>query len=122
MRCTHIIQRLEHSDHINSQFKIRTNTVPGKTRKPDTRTAMRRLIEQIRTAIPFDLTDDQICGDNCEGCSGKLLFYLETELDTWESKLADGIAPTLGDLDRLAKQGRKIHRVLQRNGLLDSSS
>lgn len=90
--------------------------------KPNTRIAMRRLIAQVRETIPFNLMDAQICGDSCEGCSSKLLFYLESELDTWESRLADGVIPTLGDLDRLAKQGRKIQRVLQRNGLLDSSS
>ena len=92
-----------------------------KSKKPDTRTAMSRLISQIRAAIPFDLGDEQICGDGCEGCSSKLLIYLETELDSWESKLADGVAPTLGDLDRLAKQGRKIQRVLQRNGVPGAS-
>jgi hypothetical protein len=93
--------------------------VTNRSRKPDTTTAMHRLIEQIRNAIPFSLTDDQICSDGCEGCSSKLLAYLETELDTWESRLADGVVPTLGDLDRLAKQGVKIHRVLQRNGVLE---
>ncbi len=91
----------------------------ARSRKPDTKTAMRRLIAQLREAIPFGLTDDQICGDSCEGCSSKLLTYLETELDSWESRLADGVVPTLGDLDRLAKQGRKIHRVLQQNGVLE---
>lgn len=78
---------------------------------------MGRLILQIRETIPFDLGDEQLCGDGCEGCSSKLLIYLESELDGWEEKLADGITPTLGDLDRLAKQGRKILRVLQRNGV-----
>ena len=80
---------------------------------------MRRLITQMREAIPFGLNDEQICGDSCEGCSSKLLIYLETELDAWESRLADGDIPNFGDLDRLARQGRKIHRVLQRNGVID---
>lgn len=79
---------------------------------------MGQLISQIRDTIPFNLNDEQICGDGCEGCSDKLLIYLETELDGWERKLADGVTPTLGDLDRLAKQARKIQRVLQRNGVL----
>ena len=80
---------------------------------------MRLLIDQVREAIPFRLTDQEICGDSCEGCSSKLLIYLETELDSWESRLADGEVPSFGDLDRLARQGRKIQRVLQRNGVLD---
>jgi hypothetical protein len=92
----------------------------GKPRKPDTRTAMRRLIGQLRDAFPFDLNAEQICGDDCEGCSSKLLFYLESEIESWERRLDQGVSPTLGDLDRLAKQGRKIHRVLQRNGLFDA--
>jgi hypothetical protein len=83
---------------------------------------MRQLIAQVREAIPFSLSDQQICGDSCEGCSSKLLIYLETELDAWESRLADGVVPSFGDLERLAKQGRKIHRVLQRNGVLEAQS
>jgi hypothetical protein len=83
---------------------------------------MRQLIEQVREAIPFGLCDEQICGDSCEGCSSKLLLYLETELDAWESRLADGVVPSFGDLDRMAKQGRKIYRVLQQNGVLDALS
>lgn len=79
---------------------------------------MRQLIAQVRETIPFDLNDEQICAESCGGCSSKLLIYLESELDAWESKLADGVIPTFGDLDRLAKQGRKIHRVLQQNGLI----
>ncbi|MGD9163133.1 MAG: hypothetical protein PVF13_00095 [Chromatiales bacterium] len=94
----------------------------NRSRKPDTRTAMRQLIAQVREAIPFSLSDQQICGDSCEGCSSKLLIYLETELDAWESRLADGVVPSFGDLERLAKQGRKIHRVLQRNGVLEAQS
>jgi len=68
--------------------------------------------------MPFGLNADDLCGDACQGCSNKLLIYLETELDAWEFRLADGAVPTLGDLDRLAKQSKKIYRVLQQNGLL----
>jgi hypothetical protein len=91
--------------------------MPGKTRKPDTRNAMRQLIEQIRAAIPFDLAENEICGDSCQGCSSKLLIYLETELDEWEIRLADGVIPNFGDLDRLAGKSRKIYRALAQNGL-----
>ncbi len=87
-------------------------------RKPDTRTAMRLLIAQVKGAIPFGLAADELCGDVCQGCSQKLLIFLETELDAWEVRLADGSMPTLGDIDRLARQSRKIYRVLQQNGLV----
>lgn len=90
----------------------------ARSKKPDTRTAMCRLIAQVRDAIPFGLNDEQICGDSCEGCSSKLLIFLETELDGWERRLADDAIPTFGDLDRLARQARKIHRVLQQNGVI----
>ncbi len=80
---------------------------------------MAQLIGQIRRHIPFGLSGESLCGDSCQGCSSKLLIYLETELDAWEMRLADGVVPNFGDLDRLAKQGRKIYRVLQRNGVID---
>jgi hypothetical protein len=82
---------------------------------------MRHLIEQIREAIPLGLTNEAICGDSCEGCSSKLLIYLETELDDWEHRLREGYEPTLGDLDRLARQGHKIRQVLQQNGVIDQT-
>ena len=88
-----------------------------KSRKPDTRTAMTQLIRQARGAIPFDLPDESVCGDACQGCSSKLLIFLETELDDWEMKLADGVVPTFGDLQRLGNQCSKIHRILQENGV-----
>jgi hypothetical protein len=78
---------------------------------------MRQLIQQAREAIPFGLPDESLCGDSCQGCSSKLLIFLETELDGWERKLADGVVPTFGDLQRLGKQCRKIHRILQENGV-----
>lgn len=79
---------------------------------------MRQLIQQIRTALPFDAPDEDLCGDSCQGCSTKLLIYLETELDEWEVKLAQGVVPDFADLSRLAGQSKKIAAVLERNGLL----
>ena len=91
-------------------------------KKPDTRTAMARLIGEIRTALPFDAPESQLCGDDCRGCTPKLLGYLETELEAWEQRLADGGRPDFGDLNRLARSARRIHRTLQRNGLLPPST
>jgi hypothetical protein len=90
-----------------------------KARKPDTRTAMRQLIERIRNEIPFGLPEEELCGDTCQGCSTKLIIYLETELDEWEVKLAAGSIPNFGDLSALAEKGRKVARVLQHHGMLE---
>jgi uncharacterized metal-binding protein YceD (DUF177 family) len=79
---------------------------------------MRQLIERVRNEIPFDLPEEALCGDTCKGCSSKLLIYLETELDEWEAKLADGAIPNFGDLSRLAEKSKKIAQVLHQNGLL----
>jgi glutathione S-transferase len=90
--------------------------------KPDTRTAMRRLIDQVRAAIPFDTAQTRACVGDCTGCSQKLLDYLEGELAAWDQRLAEGDRPSLADLSRLAKTGRKIHRVLVRNGILSEEA
>jgi hypothetical protein len=79
---------------------------------------MRQLIEQIRTRLPFDLSEEERCGDTCQGCSTKLLIYLESELDEWQIKLDQGVVPGFGDLSRLAGQAKKIAAVLERNGLI----
>jgi len=85
--------------------------------KPDTRVAMRNLIAQIRQAMPFQLPEARVCEGPCEGCSMKLLDYLDSELESWEQRLDAGESPELGDLSRLAGTGRKIHRVMVANGL-----
>lgn len=86
--------------------------------KPDTRTAIRQLIKQVRAAIPFDAAQARVCSGDCSGCSQKLLDDLEGELAAWEQRLAEGDRPSLADLSRLAKTARKIHGVLVRNGIL----
>lgn len=85
--------------------------------KPDTSTAMRDLIAQVRHALPFDLPEARVCDGPCKGCSHKLLDYLESELEDWELRLAQGEQPGLLELSRLAKTSRKVHRVLSKNGL-----
>ena len=85
--------------------------------KPDTVTAMRQLIVQIRAALPRELRGEQLCSDACEGCSVKLLTFLEDELAGWELRLDNGERPNFGDLNKLARTGRKIYRVLEKNGL-----
>lgn len=79
---------------------------------------MRELITQVRAAMPFDAPRARICGGDCQGCSLKLLDYLDAELGSWEARLAAGETPNLGDLSGLAKTSRKVHAILERNGLV----
>lgn len=86
--------------------------------KPDTRAAMQALIDEVRLQLPFDLPMEVLCSGICNGCSKKLLDYLDMELCDWQQRLDSGDRPLLGDIQKLAKTCRKIHRVLQRNGLV----
>jgi len=86
--------------------------------KPDTRTAMRGLIAEVRAAIPFAAPQSRVCTGACNGCSRTLLDYLEGELDDWERRLAAGECPNLGEVSRLARTSRKVYEALRRNGLL----
>ena len=93
----------------------------SRPRRPSTTIAMAELIEQIRTAIPLNLPEAQVCGDSCNACSLKLLEYLSGELENWEARLAAGDTPSLADLSQLARSARKIHRVLDNNGLISGT-
>lgn len=88
--------------------------------KPDAPTAMRQLIDQVRKALPFDLPSARVCNGPCDGCSMKLLDYLEGELDEWETRLDQGEKPGLAELSKLAKTSRRVHRVLEKNGLVQA--
>lgn len=79
---------------------------------------MRRLIEQVRECIPFDTPEASVCSDNCNGCSMKLLEFLDMEIIDWERRLAAGESPDLGDIKRFSKISSKIYRVLDKNGLI----
>jgi hypothetical protein len=86
--------------------------------KPDTTTAMRQLIGEIRLAIPFDMPEASMCSDNCNMCTMKLLEYLDMEVMDWERRLDAGEIPNFGDISRLQKTGKKIYRALEKNGLV----
>ena len=86
--------------------------------KPELRTAMRRLITQIRDTLPFDGVESDFCSDTCRGCSVKLLDFLLIEIDDWEYKLDQGETPSFKDIDKLAKTAKKIHAVLVKNQLI----
>ena len=86
--------------------------------KPRTTEAMRSLIREARSALPLDVSPEEVCLDECRGCSIKLVEYIAMEIDAWEYRLDEGAIPTFGDLDKLARSCRKIHRALQKNGLV----
>lgn len=79
---------------------------------------MHQLIAQVRDTLPFDAPASRVCSGECQGCSLKLLEYLDGELSGWEQRLETGDSPTLGDLSRLAKASRKIYVALDKNGLV----
>lgn len=86
--------------------------------KPTPRIAMQNLIDEVRGTLPFELPEAQLCDGICNGCSKKLLDYLDGELIDWQERLDAGEEPKLGDLAALGKTSRKIYRVLQRNELV----
>jgi len=87
--------------------------------KPDTSTAMQNLIDEVRTTMPFDAGEAQLCADSCNGCSLKLLEFLDMELQDWEQKLQDGVVPSFGDIHKMGKTCKKIYMVLKKNGLIE---
>jgi hypothetical protein len=79
-------------------------------RKPNTSDAMRYLIQEVRKALPLDLSPPEVCTDECRGCSIKLLEYIAMELESWECRL----------LKKLARSSNKIYLALLKNGLVGS--
>lgn len=80
---------------------------------------MKNLIEEVRSTLPFGADETELCADSCQGCSKKLLEFLETELENWEQKLNQGIKPNFGDIHRMGKTCKKIYMVLKKNNLID---
>ncbi len=82
--------------------------------KPDTREAMRRMIEHIERHFALPPSAEQQCGDgdDCRVCGLKLLEYLDTEIESWRERLEQGERPDFGDLARLEKTARRIDRAL----------
>lgn len=103
----------QHTLPLSANRKI-INTV-----KPNTTTAMKNLIDEVRLNMPFGADETQLCSDSCQGCSKKLLEFLETEISDWEQKLQDGIQPNFGDINRMGKTCKKVYVVLKKNGLIE---
>jgi hypothetical protein len=79
---------------------------------------MRQLIAEVRSAIPFDAPETQVCSGACDSCSLKLLVYLDDRLRDWEARLDAGERPGLKGLSRLARTSRKVYAALARNGIV----
>ena len=87
--------------------------------KPNTSIAMQNLIDEVRETMPFDAGEAQLCADSCNGCSLKLLEFLDMELQDWEQKLREGVEPSFGDIHKMGKTCKKIYMVLKKNGLVE---
>ena len=58
----------------------------------------------------------------CQGCSLKLLGFLESELDDWQARIDAGERPGLAELSQLIRNSRKVGRVLEKAELLQSAN
>lgn len=86
--------------------------------KPKAAEAMRLLITQIKNALPFGMSEHDICAGVCVGCPKKSMEYIGSEIDYWECRLANNDNPTLGDISDLARIAKKVHRSMERNNLV----
>ncbi len=81
---------------------------------------MDELIKEIRSSIPFDMTEAQMCEGSCHGCSKKLLEFLDQTLEGCLQDLTNGEVPTLGDVSRLGRLAGKVYKVLKVNSLVEA--
>ncbi|MCL1058188.1 hypothetical protein L2729_09255 [Shewanella gelidimarina] len=88
--------------------------------KPDRITAMQNIIEQVKLELPLKDPATFVCGPDgsCIGCPKKLLELVDSELCYWESAMANGDIPQLGDISRFAKLCKNVRRGLVRNDAL----
>lgn len=87
--------------------------------KPKTDAVMADIIRQIKETFPFDMSEEEMCGESCSyGCAKNLLEYLHAEITEWERRLEQGEKPNFGDIKNLTKAAQKIHKVLEKNRLV----
>ncbi|MBT3203936.1 MAG: hypothetical protein HOM14_14240 [Gammaproteobacteria bacterium] len=87
--------------------------------KPNTTQAMSELIDQIKTTLPLDQSETITCTGQCKICPEKLVEFISMELENWEYRLENGDVPNFKDLNKLAKSSLKIHKALDKKGLID---
>lgn len=92
--------------------------MPAHPMKPNATLAMQQLIGQIRSTFPFGRAEAQVCAGPCNGCSLKLLGFLESEIEGWEDRIAAGERPGLAELSQLIRTSRKIGRALEKSNLM----
>lgn len=89
--------------------------------KPDRKTAMLHIIEQVKLEFPLYESESFVCGPdgNCQGCPKKLLELVDTELSYWEAAITNGQIPQFDDIRRFGKLCTNVKRSLVRNGVLE---
>lgn len=88
--------------------------------KPKTDIVMADIIQQIKEAFPFDISEEAMCADTCSyGCPKTLLEYIHAEITEWEHRLENGDIPNFRDIQKLAKTSKKIYKILEKNHLID---
>ena len=85
--------------------------------KPNTSQAMEQLICQIKSGLPFEAPEAQLCSGLCLGCPKKVMTFMEDEVAAWEQVLANGEVPSLGDVEKLGKTALKVRKVMDKNGV-----
>ena len=90
------------------------------SKKPDRKTVMLQIIEQVKQEFPLYEPETFVCGPkgSCVACSKKLLEVVDTELCYWESAIERGISPNFDEISRFAKLCKNVRRALVRNNLV----
>lgn len=65
------------------------------SKKPNITEATHKLIHDVRTALPLELSLADACSDECKSRSIKLIKYISMELEDWESRRAYVSTPLL---------------------------
>lgn len=92
--------------------------MPPSSRQPDPSQALALLLAQARRRFPFSVPTSRLCAGPCTGCPKKLLELADMLLEEWEEKLQQNQQPTLGDVQKVARQLSKLARAFERNQLL----
>ncbi len=92
------------------------------SKKPDLKSAMLQLIEQVKDELPLYEPATFVCGPdgNCIGCPKKLMELVDTEVCYWESAIERGIVPKFDEIRLFGKLCKNVRRGLVRNGILSN--
>ncbi|USD43734.1 hypothetical protein J4N42_16330 [Vibrio sp. SCSIO 43135] len=88
--------------------------------KLDRTSAMRLIIEQVKTELPLYEEDTFVCGPegSCIGCPKKLLELVDSELSYWEAAMNRGVIPNFDEIRRFGKLCTNVRRGLVRNNII----